>query len=105
MAIGGQMIASGMAGIKEGRLTVGLRAEDIHPAASGTGVPFAVRYVEELGAQRLVHGSVEGRHLTIALSPDLPLADEMRVVVAADRLHFFEDGSGRRITRQDQAGR
>ena len=105
VAIGGQMIASGMAGIEEGRLTVGLRAEDIHPAASGTGVPFAVRYVEELGAQRLVHGSVEGRHLTMALSPDLPLADQMRVVVAADRLHFFEHGSGRRISRQDQAGR
>jgi sn-glycerol 3-phosphate transport system ATP-binding protein len=35
----------------------------------------------------------------MALSPDLPLADEMSVVVAAERLHFFDVGSGRRMAR------
>ncbi len=97
VSIGSQVVAQGIAGLADGKVTVGLRAEDIVPAATSAGVPFALRYVEELGAQRLVHGSIEGRHLTMALSPDLPLSDEMHVSVAAERLHFFDAASGQRI--------
>jgi sn-glycerol 3-phosphate transport system ATP-binding protein len=99
VAIGGTEVARGIGGVSDGRFTVGLRAEDVLPAVDGRGVPFAVRYVEELGSQRLVHGSVEGRHITMAVSPELPLADEIRVTVAADKLHFFDADGGRRVAR------
>ncbi len=99
VVIGRQVVARGIEGVANGKLTVGVRAEDIQLAAPGAGASFVVRYIEELGAQRLVHGSLDGQHLTMALSPDLPLADEMSVVVAAERLHFFDVGSGRRMAR------
>jgi sn-glycerol 3-phosphate transport system ATP-binding protein len=33
----------------------------------------------------------------MAISPDWPLADAMRVAVAAERLHVFDAATGRRI--------
>jgi sn-glycerol 3-phosphate transport system ATP-binding protein len=95
LTIGGAELAEGLVGLADGRVTVGLRAEDVVPAAAGA--PFAIRYVEELGSGRLVHGSVAGQHITMAISPDWPLADAMRVAVAAERLHVFDAATGRRI--------
>ncbi|SON56794.1 sn-glycerol-3-phosphate import ATP-binding protein UgpC [Hartmannibacter diazotrophicus] len=83
-----------------GEVTVGVRAEDLRPAAlGGTGIPVRVTYVEELGAQRLVHGQIEGQPLTMALSPAIPLADEMTVAFDASALHVFDKATGERFAR------
>ncbi|WP_424346584.1 ABC transporter ATP-binding protein [Kocuria sp. CH-021] len=38
------------------RVTVGIRPEDLHPAAEGTGLPIEADVVEELGADAFVYG-------------------------------------------------
>ncbi|MEX5297622.1 sn-glycerol-3-phosphate ABC transporter ATP-binding protein UgpC [Kocuria sp. CPCC 205292] len=38
------------------RVTVGIRPEDMHPAAEGTGLPIEADVVEELGADAFVYG-------------------------------------------------
>ncbi|WEX77718.1 sn-glycerol-3-phosphate import ATP-binding protein UgpC [Sinorhizobium numidicum] len=85
----------------EGPVTVGLRAEDFRLAAVGEeALLFRVDYVEELGAQRLVHGMLEDQPLTIALAPEVPLSDELAITIATDRLHFFSTDTGKRLYRQ-----
>ncbi|ACP27402.1 ABC transporter related sn-glycerol-3-phosphate import ATP-binding protein UgpC [Sinorhizobium fredii NGR234] len=84
----------------EGPVTVGLRAEDLRPASPGEqALLFRVDYVEELGAQRLVHGMVEDQALTVSLAPETPLADEVAIAIPMDRLHFFSADSGKRLNR------
>jgi sn-glycerol 3-phosphate transport system ATP-binding protein len=52
-----------------------------------------------LGAQRLVHGSVDGKKLTAALSPDIELADTIALTIAPSRLHFFDTTTGKRLAQ------
>ncbi|NPD17415.1 sn-glycerol-3-phosphate import ATP-binding protein UgpC [Xinfangfangia sp. D13-10-4-6] len=78
-----------------GPVTLGIRAEDLTPAAAG--LPFRTDFVEELGAQRLVHGHVDGQPLVLTLDPAMPLHDEMRLSVAAARVHIFDTTSGKRL--------
>ena len=78
-----------------GPVTIGLRAEDLVPAAEG--LPFRTDFVEELGAQRLVHGHVDGQPLVVAMDPAASLAAELRLAIAPDRVHVFRTDTGRRI--------
>ncbi len=96
LRIGGTGLAAPMAG--QGPVTVGIRAEDLRPAAEG--LPFRLDFVEELGAQRLVHGHVEGQPLTLALAPDAPLADQMALAVPPAALHLFDTATGKRLQGQ-----
>ena len=89
----------------QGPVTLGLRAEDLR-IASQPGpltLPFDLDFIEELGAQRLVHGHVDGQPLTLALPPGIALATRMNVGLAADRLHIFDTVSGRRLGDPAQA--
>jgi sn-glycerol 3-phosphate transport system ATP-binding protein len=96
--VGRTRLAAKVDGPADGRMTVGLRAEDITLAASEReGAAFRVAYVEELGAQRLVHGAIEDQKVTMALSPSAPLADEMAVAISPEKLHFFDRGTGGRV--------
>jgi sn-glycerol 3-phosphate transport system ATP-binding protein len=89
----------------EGAVTVGLRAEDLRLAAIGEqALVFRVDYVEELGAQRLVHGMVEDQALTVALTPETPVANELAITIPTDRLHFFSAENGKRLHRQAATG-
>ncbi|MDH2325864.1 sn-glycerol-3-phosphate import ATP-binding protein UgpC [Cereibacter sp. SYSU M97828] len=82
----------------QGPVTLGLRAEDLRLAAPGeAAVQLRIEHVEELGAQRLVHGMFEDQSLTIALSPDVPLSDVVPVALPRERLHLFDAVSGKRI--------
>ena len=96
--IGRTRLAAIGEGPADGRMTVGLRAEDITLAANEReGAAFRVAYVEELGAQRLVHGEIEDQKLTMALSPAVPLADQMAVAISPEKLHFFDRNTGHRV--------
>ena len=50
---------------------------------------LAIDYVEELGAQRLVHGLVGNQPLTAVLGSNVPLGDRLLLRIAPERLHFF----------------
>ncbi|GLS79676.1 MULTISPECIES: sn-glycerol-3-phosphate import ATP-binding protein UgpC [Rhodobacterales] len=78
-----------------GPVTIGLRAEDLTPAAEG--LAFKTDFVEELGAQRLVHGHVDGQLLVVAMDPAMPISAELRLGVAPDRVHVFATDTGKRI--------
>ncbi|HZG27580.1 MAG TPA: sn-glycerol-3-phosphate import ATP-binding protein UgpC [Ensifer sp.] len=85
------------ANLPDGPVTMGLRAEDLRLSDDGPGIPFALDFVEDLGAQRLLHGHCNDQSLVVAVSPDLPLPAHIRLSIAADRLHFFAADNGQRI--------
>jgi sn-glycerol 3-phosphate transport system ATP-binding protein len=87
-----------------GPITLGLRAEDLRLARGGeVSVQMRLDLVEELGAQRLVHGTVEGQPLTLVLAPTEPLAEVLDLHIPADRMHVFDTSTGKRITGMDAA--
>ncbi len=79
----------------QGAATLGIRAEDLLPAADG--LPFRLDFVEELGAQKLVHGHVDGQPITMTAGPDTPIAAQMRLALPVSALHFFDTASGLRL--------
>ncbi len=85
------------ANLPNGTVTVGLRAEDLRLLDNGFGLPFALSFIEDLGAQRLLHGHCGAEPLVVAVSPDLPLPADIRLTIAQDRLHFFTADTGKRI--------
>ncbi|MDO1580758.1 sn-glycerol-3-phosphate import ATP-binding protein UgpC [Rhizobium oryzicola] len=81
-----------------GPVTVGVRAEDLRLARAGeSSMPFRVDYIEELGSQRLVHGTVGDQTLTAAVPAETQLGDDLHLAVEVEKLHFFSKESGRRI--------
>ncbi|WP_128254254.1 sn-glycerol-3-phosphate import ATP-binding protein UgpC [Falsirhodobacter deserti] len=96
LSFGGLTVAVGSA--VNGPVTLGLRAEDMQVAPPGqAGMSMQVEYIEELGAQRLVHGMVGDQALTVTLSPAVPLTDVMQLTLPADRLHLFDAQTGTRL--------
>ncbi|MDT0682990.1 sn-glycerol-3-phosphate ABC transporter ATP-binding protein UgpC [Roseicyclus sp. F158] len=85
----------GRADCAEGPVTLGLRAEDLR--ISDQGLPFVVEHVEELGAQRIVHGVVGGQPLAVIDTSERQLPGKVLVAVDPARLHLFDTMSGRRI--------
>ena len=82
-----------------GPVTVGVRAEDFSaPDAPGAApVTARVSYVEELGAERLVHAVLGRQKVTITLSPELPLGDEVTLGLSPENLHLFDAETGRSV--------
>ncbi len=101
---GGQLSLAGHAlarlGNAPGPVTLGLRAEDLRIV--DTGLPMRVEYVEELGAQRIIHGMVGDQALAVTDTHDTPLGPEVRVAVDSAKLHLFDAQSGRRIDKRLQ---
>ncbi len=82
----------------QGGVRVGIRAEDLVVASENeTMFDLAIDYVEELGAQRLVHGLVGNQPLTAVLGSNVPLGDRLPLRIAPERLHFFALDTGRRL--------
>ncbi|WP_375263805.1 sn-glycerol-3-phosphate import ATP-binding protein UgpC [Palleronia sp.] len=81
-----------------GPVTLGLRAEDLRLARSG--LPMAVEHVEELGAQRIIHGTVGGQPLAVVDTQETAVADHVHVAVDPARLHLFDTRTGTRIETQ-----
>ncbi|AOF91085.1 sn-glycerol-3-phosphate import ATP-binding protein UgpC [Sinorhizobium sp. RAC02] len=98
LALGPALIDLGSTVPAQGAVTVGLRAEDLrlHQGLDGS-MPFHIDYVEELGAQRLVHGLVGDQPMVAALSAEIPLPETASLSISPSRLHFFDTASGRRI--------
>lgn len=98
LALGPSMIDLAGLAPTSGPVTVGIRAEDLRLAGPREhAMTVAVDYVEELGSQRLVHGNLGDQSLTAVLSPETELKSELRLVVATEKLHFFNQETGKRI--------
>jgi sn-glycerol 3-phosphate transport system ATP-binding protein len=78
-----------------GEVTLGLRPEDLVPGKGG--IVLLLAYVEELGATRLVHGTLEGQQVMAATTPDHPLSDEMEFTIRPEALHIFDPATGVRL--------
>ena len=84
-----------------GPVTLGVRPERAHftnGQDGGDGPRMAVDTVEELGAVRLVHGTVGGQTFTANQSADEPAPGrEVALRLSVDDLHLFDNGTGRRL--------
>ena len=58
---------------------------------------MTIQAVEELGAQRLVHGVTGGEMLTITLPADAPLGESLRLTASPQAIHRFDEKSGARL--------
>ncbi|MDP5307681.1 sn-glycerol-3-phosphate import ATP-binding protein UgpC [Paracoccus spongiarum] len=76
--------------------TIGIRPEDLSVTADGP-IQMDVRAVEELGAQRLVHGHTNGEAITIALPSDAQITDRLHLGFDRANLHLFNRETGARI--------
>ncbi|WP_448951535.1 sn-glycerol-3-phosphate ABC transporter ATP-binding protein UgpC [Labrys neptuniae] len=75
-----------------GEVLVGLRAEDLQPLSGPApgSLPVKLRYVEELGAHRLMHGEIGGQPLVVSLGMEHAIGDEMWFGVDPGAIHLFD---------------
>jgi multiple sugar transport system ATP-binding protein len=92
------------AAMTAGRVTVGVRPEDIQPAAASraprTGTIAAqVLVVEPLGNEALVHARTADFEMTARVAPDAAPkpGDTLDFAVDVDKLHFFDPTTGDRL--------
>ncbi|WP_172327658.1 sn-glycerol-3-phosphate import ATP-binding protein UgpC [Mangrovicoccus sp. HB161399] len=92
-------------GAPDGPAILGIRPESLAPAlpSSPGAVAMRILYVEELGAQRLVHGEVDGQRLTAALPSSAELGTELWLFPDPGALHLFDIASGKRMETQQPA--
>ena len=83
-----------------GPVTVGVRAEDIIPShgPDDADLNLSIAYVEELGAERLVHADHEDQRLTVSVGADHPLEETLPVKINPHRIHLFDHQSGARLS-------
>lgn len=94
---GGQVVP--MTGVNghTGPIQVGIRPEDVAPSAQGD-IAFDVTIVEELGAQRLLHGTLDGQSFSVAVPKDVEATTgRMRLGLKPDAVHLFDADQGRRL--------
>jgi sn-glycerol 3-phosphate transport system ATP-binding protein len=85
--------------LPDGAVTLGVRPEDLRTAAADEGgaLTLSVDYVEELGAQRLAHGRIDGAPVVVALPSDRQVADVIHLSAETSALHIFDSTSGQRL--------
>ena len=94
--------------VAAGEVEVGIRPEDVLVDAAGDGgnrVAFTVEFIEELGAGRLAHGTLEGSDFIVQLPPGSHMAqgETHALTLAPNALHLFDAATGRRCAG-DAAG-
>ncbi|MFV0302877.1 MAG: TOBE domain-containing protein, partial [Paracoccus sp. (in: a-proteobacteria)] len=75
---------------------LGIRPEDMEIDPGGP-IELRISAVEELGAQRLVHGQVGGEAFTVTMPSDAELGEVLRLSVPPQALHRFDEKTGRRL--------
>ncbi|PWF85533.1 sugar ABC transporter ATP-binding protein [Kocuria rosea] len=117
-----ELTAAQQAALTGDKVTVGIRPEDLHPAAEGTGLPIEADVVEELGADAFVYGHlapVTAANTVVTVDPtgtveeDAAGAHEIIVRVEGrtppragatiwvapnlDHVHLFDTATGNRL--------
>ena len=75
---------------------LGIRPEDLDADPNGL-IELYIQAVEELGAQRLVHGHVGGEAFTVTMPSDTDLGETIRLSIPPEALHRFDAESGKRL--------
>jgi len=95
---GGGRVAfdAGAFAVETGRpVEIGIRPEDLAIAGSGQGgLAFAKDLTEELGATRLLYGTVDDAAVVVALSGPAPAGDSFGLTVASKSVHLFDPDTG-----------
>ncbi|MFT3688896.1 sn-glycerol-3-phosphate import ATP-binding protein UgpC [Paenirhodobacter sp.] len=85
--------------LPDGPLHLGIRPEDLHPAAAG--IPVSLRSVERLGADAFGYGTIAGSDVPMTLrlpgATDLARGDLVTVAPDPSRVHLFDPATGRRL--------
>ena len=91
-------------GVSEGTaVEIGLRPEDVTSRGDGP-LPFAIDFVEELGATQLFHGALEGAPnaaplVVQAATDEIPGdAKGLSLAISPDKVHVFDAGTGARLS-------
>ncbi len=90
-------------GVADGRVTLGVRPEDLRvaDATRGDAAPIRMRIdlVEPMGNEIFLHGSAGGAELTARVTPQrLPaLGQEIALTVDPARVHFFDAATQERL--------
>jgi sn-glycerol 3-phosphate transport system ATP-binding protein len=94
---GGEVVPGAHVNGHAGALVVGIRPEDVLPDDAGA-LGFEVDIVEELGAQRLLHGRVGGQAFSVAVPKDRHASTgAMRLALKPGAVHLFDAQAGRRL--------
>jgi sn-glycerol 3-phosphate transport system ATP-binding protein len=79
----------------------GLRPEDLQVTDGPEGLPFAVDFVEELGATQLFHGRAGEAELVVQAPTGRVAPDgrPLRLLIDASAVHLFDPATGERLGR------
>jgi len=87
---------------KDGPLTLGFRPEDaVLSMDPAQGLRFQLDYVEELGAQRLLHGVIGGEPASVVTPSIHAFRGEMGLTITEDKLHVFSAETGKRLSQDE----
>jgi sn-glycerol 3-phosphate transport system ATP-binding protein len=84
------------------QVEVGIRPEDLHFVANGDGtLAFAKDFVEELGATRLIHGTIGETPLVVAVAvaAAAPSDATSNLAVAPASVHLFDPAAGNTLRK------
>ncbi|MGB0904738.1 MAG: hypothetical protein ACPGVJ_07570, partial [Mangrovicoccus sp.] len=74
--------------------------EKLHITSEDTGLPFQIETIEELGANRLIHGRLGDTEITANISAELPLpTGKTWLSFSPDDLHYYDLQEGRLLGR------
>jgi len=100
---GGRMQVAQLNGMRKPglKVVVGVRPESVRRTHANTAgaIPATVDFVEELGANRLIHAEIHGSRI-VALDTsigDLPTGTPVHLALADNALHVFSMEDGKRI--------
>jgi ABC-type sugar transport system ATPase subunit len=91
----GAMLGRPFPQLGHGPLTLGIRPEDLQPAAAAQGrLRAEIEIIEDLGSDRFIHLRCDGIELVARSGTDGDLKSGMTIglELAPERLHFFRDG-------------
>ena len=94
---GGTQVSVNAASAAETDVFVGIRPEDV-VVGQGGDIPFQIDLIEELGANRLCHGTLSGQTFTASVSKDEAVeAGDTKIALKPDRVLCFDAVGGARI--------
>ncbi|WP_075218147.1 sn-glycerol-3-phosphate ABC transporter ATP-binding protein UgpC [Mongoliimonas terrestris] len=87
------------AGAPAGRVLAGFRAEVARLVRPGQGLDASYEFAEELGASRLLHGSLGGTVVVVSVADGRMLqpGETFGIEVAPSEVHLFDAETGRRL--------
>jgi sn-glycerol 3-phosphate transport system ATP-binding protein len=80
---------------------IGIRSEDLTFSTNGAGLPFKFEFVEELGPNRLLHGTTGGEPIVVSVpsASDGDPPQSATLHAPPDAVHVFDARTGKSLRR------